>query len=132
MLADEKRSDAGKRLNNTDPTRPIGDWKEAWEKAKDRAGEVLRGGNDKRTKSDPLKCNSTTCATLRSLACSKGVRYPVIASIMGWSSATAIRVIELIKSSKIVNYGRPFVCLPLTKDPQRSGIFKWALCLRRQ
>jgi integrase len=30
-----------------DPTRPIGDWKEAWEKAKERAGAVLRGETEK-------------------------------------------------------------------------------------
>ena len=29
----------------TDPTRPIGDWKEAWEKAKVRAATILKGNN---------------------------------------------------------------------------------------
>jgi hypothetical protein len=31
---------------DTDPTRPIGDWKEAREKAKQRAGAILRGESD--------------------------------------------------------------------------------------
>jgi len=33
---------------DTDATRPIGDWKEAWEKAKERAGAILRGETDER------------------------------------------------------------------------------------
>src|SRR5271165_5944937 len=34
---------AGPVVYDTDPTRPIGDWKEAWEKAKKRAGAMLSG-----------------------------------------------------------------------------------------
>ena len=34
---------AGVVAYDKDPTRPIGDWKEAWEKAKERAGAILRG-----------------------------------------------------------------------------------------
>ena len=37
---------AGPVAYDTDPTRPIGDWKEAWEKAKERAGAILAGGSD--------------------------------------------------------------------------------------
>ncbi|MGZ4845499.1 MAG: site-specific integrase, partial [Candidatus Angelobacter sp.] len=62
----------------TDPTRPIGDWKEAWEAAKRRAKVTCRFHD------------------LRHTACTRmlegGVPYPVVASIMGWSAATAIRM----------------------------------------
>jgi integrase len=62
----------------TDPTRPIGDWKEAWEAAKRRANVTCRFHD------------------LRHTACTRmlegGIPYPVVASIMGWSAATAIRM----------------------------------------
>lgn len=38
---------AGAPAYDTDPTRPIGDWKKAWEKAKERAGAILAGGPSK-------------------------------------------------------------------------------------
>jgi len=63
---------------DTDPTRPVGDWKEAWEAAKRRAKVTCRFHD------------------LRHTACTRmlegGVPYPVVASIMGWSAATAIRM----------------------------------------
>jgi integrase len=63
---------------NTDPLRPVGDWKEAWEAAKRRAKVTCRFHD------------------LRHTACTRmlegGVPYPVVASIMGWSAATAIRM----------------------------------------
>jgi integrase len=63
---------------NTDPTRPVGDWKEAWEAARRRAKVTCRFHD------------------LRHTACTRmlegGVPYPVVASIMGWSAATAIRM----------------------------------------
>ena len=63
---------------NTDPSRPVGDWKEAWEAAKRRAKVTCRFHD------------------LRHTACTRmlegGVPYPVVASIMGWSAATAIRM----------------------------------------
>jgi integrase len=62
----------------TDPTRPIGDWKEGWESAKKRAGVTCRFHD------------------LRHTGCTRmleaGIPYPVVASIMGWSAATAIRM----------------------------------------
>ena len=110
---------AGAVAYDTDLTRPIGDWKEAWEKAKKRAGATLHGRSDesqpaklehlrkknaaKRVKpaketnktSDPmsLKCrfhDLRHSAVTRLLEA--GVPYPVVASIMGWSAATAIRM----------------------------------------
>jgi integrase len=62
----------------TDPTRPIGDWKEAWEAAKRRAKLTCRFHDLRHT------------AYTRMLE--GGVPYPVVASIMGWSAATAIRM----------------------------------------
>jgi integrase len=62
----------------TNPSIPIGDWKEAWEKAKRRAN---------------VKCRFHD---LRHTGCTRmlegGVPYPVVASIMGWSAATTIRM----------------------------------------
>jgi integrase len=46
---------AGPVVYDTDPTRPIGDWKEAWEKAKKRAGEIL-SGKTRKGESKPLRC----------------------------------------------------------------------------
>jgi integrase len=34
---------AGVIIYDSDPTQPIGNWKEAWERAKSRAGAILRG-----------------------------------------------------------------------------------------
>jgi integrase len=83
---------AGVAVYDRDPTRPIGDWKEAWEKAKQRAGSVL-SGKAKDEHSEPLQCRFHD---LRHTAVTRlleaGVPYPVVASIMGWSAATAIRM----------------------------------------
>jgi Phage integrase family len=103
---------------DTNPRKPIGDWKEAWEKAKERAGAILRGESDepqpikveptpkikknrtnptnggaKSTKSGSLKCrfhDLRHSAVTRLLEA--GVPYPLVANIMGWSAATAIRM----------------------------------------
>lgn len=65
---------------STDPTRPMGNWKEAWEAAKRRAGVACRFHD------------------LRHTACTRlleaGVSHPVLAEIMGWSASTAIRMIK--------------------------------------
>jgi integrase len=96
-----------------DPTRPIGNWKEAWERAKERTGAILRGDDEsaqeakveefavigerkafqKTQRPAPLKCRFHD---LRHTAVTRlleaGVPYPIVASIMGWSAATAIRM----------------------------------------
>ncbi len=83
---------AGPVVYENDPTRPIGDWKEAWEKAKQRAGAIL-GGKTKEEESEPLMCRFHD---LRHTAVTRllegGIPYPVVASMMGWSAATAIRM----------------------------------------
>ena len=62
----------------TDSTTPIGDWKEAWEKAKERAKVICRFHD------------------LRHTACTRmlegGVPFSVVATIMGWSPSTAVRM----------------------------------------
>src|SRR5438552_3739787 len=77
---------------DTDPTRPIGDWKAAWEKAKERAGAILSGKTEEE-ESEPLECRFHD---LRHTAVTRlleaGIPYPVVASMMGWSAATAIRM----------------------------------------
>jgi len=70
----------GAVVYGTDPTQPIGTWKEAWEAAKLRAGVECRFHD------------------LRHTACTRmldaGVSHPVVAEIMGWSASTAIRMIK--------------------------------------
>jgi integrase len=109
---------AGVVFYEADPTRPIGDWKEAWEKAKERAAIILRDSDEsirgtqpaatpgdatqtrnknksteKKRKADSLKCRFHD---LRHTAVTRlleaGIPYPVVASMMGWSAATAIRM----------------------------------------
>jgi integrase len=83
---------AGSMIYDKDPTRPIGDWKEAWEKAKRRTGATLSGEREEE-KSEPLQCrfhDLRHTAVTRMLEA--GISYPVVASIMGWSAATAIRM----------------------------------------
>jgi integrase len=83
---------AGPVAYDTDPTRPIGDWKAAWEQAKKRAGAILRGkvAGERR---EVFQCRFHD---LRHTAVTRlleaGIPYPVVASIMGWSAATAIRM----------------------------------------
>jgi integrase len=62
----------------SDPTRPIGRWKEAWESAKARAGVACRFHD------------------LRHTGCTRmleaGVPFSVVATIMGWSLSTTVRM----------------------------------------
>lgn len=69
----------GKAVNyNTDPSRPIGRWKEAWESAKTLAGVSCRFHD------------------LRHTGCTRmleaGVPFSVVATIMGWSPSTTVRM----------------------------------------
>jgi integrase len=67
-------------VHSTDPTRPIGDWKEAWEAARKRAGVSCRFHD------------------LRHTACTRmlesGTPLSVVATIMGWSSSTTVRMLR--------------------------------------
>jgi integrase len=68
----------GPCVYDIDPTAPIGRWKEAWEVAKKRSGVQCRFHD------------------LRHTGCTRmlegGVSFPVLASLMGWSAATTIRM----------------------------------------
>ena len=44
---------AGVIFYGTEPTRPIGDWKEAWEKAKERAAAILKGNKVETRETQP-------------------------------------------------------------------------------
>jgi len=63
---------------DSDPTQPIGRWKEAWESAKIRAGVSCRFHD------------------LRHTGCTRmleaGVPFSVVATIMGWSPSTTVRM----------------------------------------
>jgi integrase len=65
-------------IHASDPTKPIGRWKEAWESAKSRAGVSCRFHD------------------LRHTGCTRmleaGVPFSVVATIMGWSPSTAVRM----------------------------------------
>jgi len=65
---------------DTDPTQPLGSWKEAWEIAKKRAGVECRFHD------------------LRHTACTRmleaGVSHSIVAELMGWSTSTTIRMIK--------------------------------------
>jgi len=62
----------------TDPSKPIGDWKEAWEAAWEKARVACRSHD------------------LRHTGCTRmleaGVPFSVVASIMGWSTSTTVRM----------------------------------------
>jgi integrase len=62
----------------SDPTKPIGRWKEAWESAKTRSGVSCRFHD------------------LRHTGCTRmleaGVTFSVVATIMGWSPSTTVRM----------------------------------------
>ncbi|MCL4540314.1 MAG: site-specific integrase [Bacteroidetes bacterium] len=78
----EKYGAAGDKFkpcfHSTDPTRPIGDWKEAWEAARKRAKVTCRFHD------------------LRHTACTRmlesGTPLSVVATIMGWSPSTTVRM----------------------------------------
>jgi integrase len=63
---------------DTDCSKPVGDWKEAWEAAKKRAGVTCRFHD------------------LRHTGCTRmleaGVPSSVVSEIMGWSASTAVRM----------------------------------------
>jgi integrase len=65
-------------VRHSDPTRPIGRWKEAWETAKIRAGVVCRIHDLRHT-----GCTRTLEA---------GVPLSVVATIMGWSVSMSVRI----------------------------------------
>jgi integrase len=77
----------------SDPTKPIGSIKEAWEAAKLRAAKILKGETDSTAKVAPLPCRFHD---LRHTAVSRmlnaGVPIAKVAKIVGWSTATMVRM----------------------------------------
>jgi integrase len=65
-------------IYESDPTKPIGRWKEAWKSAKTRAGVSCRFHD------------------LRHTGCTRmleaGIPFSVVATIMGWSPSTTVRM----------------------------------------
>jgi integrase len=68
------------KVYDTDPTRPIGSWKEAWEAAKIRAGVDCRFHD----------LRHTGCTELLDA----GAPINAVTEIMGWSASTAVRMIR--------------------------------------
>jgi integrase len=106
------RSGSGKTVvHSTDPTQPIGRWKEAWESAKARAGVSCRFHD------------------LRHTGCTRmleaGAPFSVVATIMGWSASTAVRM-----SRRYGHIGqpaqRPAVNSLNRIEVQDDGAQKWA------
>jgi integrase len=75
-----ERYGQGGKVYDTDVTRPITTWKEAWEHGKARAGVTCRFHD----------LRHTGCTRLLDA----GVSHPVVAEVMGWSASTAIRMIK--------------------------------------
>jgi integrase len=73
---------------------PIGDIKEAWERAKVRAGHILQLGNGQK----PVTTRALKCRfhDLRHTAVSRmldaGVPLMKVAKIVGWSSSSAVQM----------------------------------------
>jgi integrase len=100
---------------DTDPRKPIGRWKEAWEAAKIRAGMQARFHD------------------LRHTGCTRmleaGVPFPVLASLMGWSPATTVRMAKryghigqkaLRSAVEAISSYAPSACAKSTENPQGS------------
>jgi integrase len=78
---------------DSDPTKPIGSIKEAWEAAKRRAARLLKGEPDSTAKIAALPCRFHD---LRHTAVSRmlnaGIPIAKVAKIAGWSTATMVRM----------------------------------------
>jgi len=76
---------------DSDPTKPIGSIKDAWEAAKLRAAGILKGEPDSKAKIAPLPCRFHD---LRHAAVSRmlnaGIPIAKVANIAGWSTATTV------------------------------------------
>jgi integrase len=82
----------GAHIYDTDPLKPIGEIKVAWEYAKRRAGAFLDDNNENR-RSRPLVCRFHD---LRHTAVSRmlnaGIPLAKIAKIVGWSTSTMVQM----------------------------------------
>jgi len=75
---DQQKGSTQACVHSTDPMKPIGRWKEAWETAKKTAGVSCRFHD------------------LRHTGCTRmleaGIPFSVVASVMGWSASTTVRM----------------------------------------
>ena len=107
----EKYGAAGNKFEpkayQTDPTKPLGDIKEAWEAAKFRAAKLLKGVPDEERPQEPQEGDTrATQKKVQPLACrfhdlrhtavsrmlDAGVPIAKVAKIVGWSPATMVRM----------------------------------------
>lgn len=78
---------------DVDPSKPIGSIKEAWEAAKLRAARILKGNSDSTEKIAPLPCRFHDLRhTAVSWMLNAGVPMAKVAKIVGWSTATMVRM----------------------------------------
>jgi hypothetical protein len=92
ISCDRPGNDFKRCVYATDPSKPIGDWKEAWEAAKKRAGAILERHSDQKDP-QPLVCRFHD---VRHTACTRmlerAVPFSVVATVMGWSPSTSVRM----------------------------------------
>ena len=95
---------------DTDPSKPVGDWKEGWEAAKTRAGVTCRFHD------------------LRHTGCTRmlegGVPFSVVSEVMGWSASTAIRMAK--RYGHIGQSARRHAVDKLAAGFDVEGAQKWA------
>jgi integrase len=118
---------------DSDPTKPIGSIKEAWEAAKLRAGKILKDNSKDKDSDETIKPLPCRFHDLRHTAVSRmlnaGVPIAKVAKIVGWSTATMVRMaaryghftlsdlrgaMESISSSKIE--GESLVNSPVSEE----------------
>jgi integrase len=93
----------------TDPTAPIGRWKEAWEAAKIRAKVQCRFHD------------------LRHTGCTRmlesGVTFPQLAALMGWSPATTVRLAKRYGhiGQSALRHAVESICSPAASDPAKPA-----------
>lgn len=75
---DQKKGSTRACVHSTDPAKPIGSWKEAWESARKRAGLSCRFHD----------LRHTSCTRMLE----SGTPLSVVATIMGWSPSTTVRM----------------------------------------
>jgi integrase len=78
---------------NTDPNKPMGSWKTAWQQARKNAGLALAGNPEKTDDVPRLACRFHDCRhTAVSRMLDAGTPLPKVAKIVGWSPATMVRM----------------------------------------
>jgi integrase len=77
----------------TNPEKPMGSWKTAWNYARKVAGVILAGNLGEKAGIPPLACRFHDCRhTAVSRMLDAGVPLAKIAKIVGWSPSTMVRM----------------------------------------